>query len=154
MELRRFRVTDTPALIELFRNTVHTVCGRDYSAEHLAVWAPEDIDVEKWSKRFSATYTVIAENKNQILGFANLETYGCIDMLYVAASVQTKGIGTLLYKALENEARSRGLKRIYSDVSLTARLFFKSKGFVIQKEYLKNIADVAFPNAILEKILV
>jgi putative acetyltransferase len=61
MEIRRFTATDTPNLIELFRDTVHTVCSRDYSPEQLNLWAPQNIDSEKWTLRFTRNYTIIAE---------------------------------------------------------------------------------------------
>lgn len=53
MEIRRFSPADTRALIELFRNTVHVVCRRDYSYAQLEAWAPQDIDVDRWADRFN-----------------------------------------------------------------------------------------------------
>ena len=35
-------------LIELFFNTVHSVNNDDYTCEQLNIWAPEDINPEKW----------------------------------------------------------------------------------------------------------
>lgn len=153
MEIRCFKKSDTVALIELFRTTVHTVCSKEYSQEQLNVWAPEKIDSTKWQQRLENTYTIVAEHEGQIAGFANLEADGCIDMFYVSASTQSKGVGTALFNALESEAKSRGLERLHSDVSLTARNFFISKGFAIENEYFKKVANVTFPNAIMAKRL-
>lgn len=153
MLIRNFKTSDTPALVDLFRKTVHTVCRADYTPEQLAVWAPENIDSDKWTKRFQNSFTLIAEDKNQISGFANLGADGYIDMFYVAASNQRNGVGTLLFNAIEREARIQGARRLHSDVSLTARAFFQSKGLVIQKEYSKIVGNVTFLNAIMEKTL-
>jgi N-acetylglutamate synthase-like GNAT family acetyltransferase len=151
MQLRRFEPNDTNKLVELFRETVHTVCKTHYSSEQLNAWAPETIDHLKWTQRFANSFTVIAEDNGRIFGFANLESNGCIDMLYVASTFQAKGVGTLLLNALEEQARKTSMARLFSDVSLTARNFFKSRGFIIQKEYLKIVLNVTFPNAIMEK---
>lgn len=153
MEIRLFKSTDTTGLIELFRDTVHTVCRRDYSTEQLNTWAPKDIDAGKWTTRFINSYTVVAEHEGQLVGFANLETDGCIDMFYVGASHQGQGVGSLLFQALESEAKIRGLKRLYSDVSITARQFFFSKGFTVEREYSKNVGTVTFPNTMMAKQL-
>jgi putative acetyltransferase len=88
-----------------------------------------------------------------IVGFANLEDDGCVDMLYVAAAMQSQGIATKLYNLLEVEARTRSLTRLYSDVSLTAREFFLGKGFSIENEYSKMVGDIVFPNTLMQKLL-
>lgn len=151
MEIRGFRTIDTAKMIELFQHTVHTICSHDYSPEQLDTWAPRNIDSDRWITRFTESYTVVAEADGLIVGFANLEDDGCVDMLYVAATMQSLGIATKLYTALEEEALRRGLKRLYSDVSLTARKFFLAKGFSVEKEYSKQVGHVIFPNAIMAK---
>jgi putative acetyltransferase len=153
MKIRRFVESDTPSLINLFRTTVHTVCAKDYSQEQLEVWAPENIDATKWTNRFKNSFTVIADHDGKIAGFANLEADGCIDMLYVAASHQVQGVGALLYKTLEDEAKKQGMKRLHSDVSLTAHRFFLFKGFIVEKEYIKQVGNINFSNAIMTKTL-
>lgn len=153
MKIRRFTSTDTPDLIELFRHTVHTVCTLDYSPEQLNAWAPQSIDTDKWTLRFARTFTVVAESEGQLVGFANLADDGCVDMLYVTATMQSQGVATRLISVLEDEARRLGIKRLYSDVSLTARKFFLSKGFTLENEYSKKVGEVIFPNAIMGKQL-
>lgn len=153
MEVRCFKDTDTPLLIELFRTTIHIVCSKDYSQDQLDTWAPEQIDVDKWTTRFSRSFTMVAEKNQQIAGFANLESDGCIDMFYVSAEFQSQGVGSRLFEALETEAKKRGLKKLHSDVSITARGFFISKGFIVEKEYSKRVGAVHFPNTIMTKTL-
>lgn len=153
MKIRRFTTSDTPRLIELFQQTVHTVCRKDYTQEQLSAWAPDSIDVNRWTVRFENTYTLVVEQEEHILGFANLESDGCIDMFYVNATTQNQGVGSYLYAALQDEAKRRGFRTLHSDVSLTARQFFFSKGFVIGKEYKKNVSGVDFINAIMTKDL-
>jgi putative acetyltransferase len=153
IDIRTFASADTLPTIELFRNTVHVV-GKDvYSKEQLSAWAPADIDAEKWKSRLAGAFTIVAWRSDKIVGFANLLDDGCVDLLYVAADHQGQGIASALLKTLENEATRRGVKKLYSDVSLTARKFFLAKCFVIEKEYSKKLRDVEFPNAIMGKVI-
>lgn len=153
MNLRQFTDTDVSHLIELFRITVHSVCAKDYSQEQLKAWAPEKIDQERFLNRLKASFTLVALDGNSYAGFASLLGDGCVDMFYVSADFQRHGVGNLLMSALEGEARSRKLSSLYSDVSLTAREFFRRKGFLTEKEYTKAVSGVEFPNAIMRKKL-
>lgn len=150
---RQFTDNDSPQLVELFRHTVHTVCRSDYSPEQLNAWAPENIDIERFSTRLTNSFTLIALEGKTYAGFASLLTDGCVDMFYVSADSQGSGVGSLLMNALETEARLRGLKSLYSDVSLTAREFFLRKGFRIEKELTKTVSGIEFRNAIMKKDL-
>lgn len=153
MIVRNFQKTDTKALIELFRETVHRVCCVDYSVEQLNAWAPDFIDPEAWENRFLKSYTLVAEENGFILGFANLENDGNIDMFYVSAESQGKGVGKVLLKHLENHAKDLKLDKLTSDVSLTARTFFQHSGFLTEEEYIKIRNGVEFKNTLMSKKL-
>lgn len=152
MKIRSFTTNDTPVLINLFRKTVHTVCKKDYSQEQLDAWAPNEIDESTWNARLNRSFAIVAEDNGSIVGFATLLPDGCIDMFYVACDSQSRGVGQRLFEALEAEAKLQNIIRLHSDVSLTARPFFFSKGFVIEKEYSKKIGNVTFLNAIMAKM--
>lgn len=151
MIVRKFNKTDTQNLIELFRETVHRVCCVDYSVEQLKAWAPDFIDPVIWEKRFLESYTLVAEENGLILGFANLESDGNIDMFYVSASAQGRGVGKSLMKSIENHAKDLKLDQITSDVSLTARKFFQHSGFLTDKEYIKKRNGIEFKNTLMSK---
>jgi GNAT superfamily N-acetyltransferase len=153
MQIRPYHDQDIFDLLKLFKETVHTIGKNAYSREQLDAWAPEEMDVEVWRSKFTDSYTIIAEDSDVILGFASLKNDGCIDLLYVSHMVQRRGVATLLYQALESQAKLMGIKRLISDVSLTAREFFIAKGFVIEEEYTKSRNGVEFRNALMEKNL-
>ncbi|MEA9358224.1 GNAT family N-acetyltransferase [Bacteriovorax sp. PP10] len=153
MIVRNFHKTDTKTLIELFRETVHRVCCVDYSVEQLKAWAPDFIDDSVWESRLEKSYALVAEENGLILGFANLENDGNIDMFYVSAESQGKGVGKVLLKHLENHAKDLKLDKLTSDVSLTARKFFQHSGFLTEKEYIKVRNDVEFKNTLMSKKL-
>lgn len=45
MLIRPYRSADCPALAELFYETDHTVCARDYTPEQLDAWATGEVDL-------------------------------------------------------------------------------------------------------------
>lgn len=151
MKVRIFNKTDTKALIELFRETVHRVCCVDYSVEQLNAWAPEFIDERVWENRFFKSYTLVAEENGLILGFATMEKNGNIDMFYVSAHRQGEGVGKILLKDLEKHAKDLKLDKLTSDVSLTARKFFQHSGFLTDKEYVKVRNGIEFNNTLMSK---
>lgn len=153
MDIRQFRNTDTSHLIHLFRTTVHTVCRQDYDTRQLLAWAPTEIDAEKWTNRFTNSFTIVAHENEAILGFANLENDGNVDMFYVHADWQSKGIGSLLFATLEDHAKKLKLNRLVSDVSITARPFFLRRGFTVEREHVKQVRGAVFKNFVMFKFL-
>lgn len=153
MKIRLFKESDSLACVALFRETVHTVCKKDYSQEQLNAWAPDKIDLEKWAMRQAEAFTLVAHQGEQIIGFASLDQKKFVDMLYVSANHQGLGIASRLLAHLEEEAHRRGVREIQSDVSLTARAFFVSRGFTVERDYEKRVGDVSFKNAIMRKHL-
>jgi putative acetyltransferase len=149
MKIRSFQESDVPALIELFRGAVHTVCRKDYLPEQLLAWAPNEVDETIWTQRLLNTFTVVAEENDTILGFSNLESDGNIDMLYVHAGHQRRGIAKQLYERLATQAKGLHLSLLRSDVSITARPFFLKMGFKIDKEYTKNVRRSEFRNVLM-----
>jgi putative acetyltransferase len=153
MKTRRFDVEDIAGMIRLFRDTVHRVCCNDYDSAQLLAWAPEHIDENKWTRRFQESFTLIAEEHGILVGFANLENDGTIDMLYVHADWQRKGVAKILYESIEIEAKRLKLKRLTSDVSITARNFFLGQGFQIDGPNVKEVRGLVFNNAFMSKSL-
>lgn len=151
--IRQYTDKDAPYLVDLFRKTVHTVCARDYSPEQLNAWAPVEIDIDRFSTRLKNSFTLVALEDESFAGFASLLADGCVDMFYVSADSQGSGVGSMLMNAIEIEARSKGLKFLFSDVSLSAREFFTRKGFRIEREYTKTVSETEFRNAIMRKDL-
>jgi GNAT superfamily N-acetyltransferase len=65
---------------------------------------------EEWHARMSVRRTLVAEEGGEeVIGFAELEGDGYLDMLYVRGDAVGRGVGRQLYRALELESRSLGL---------------------------------------------
>jgi len=151
MEIRLFQPQDGNRLAQLFHDTVREVNIQDYSAKQVQAWSPENLHFRDWSIVYADRYTYIAEEAGEIIGFAELEANGHIDCFYCHKDYQRKGVGTRLYQTIEIKAVELGIKNLYTEVSITARAFFKSRGFVITKEQLVLVRGEKFINYAMAK---
>jgi GNAT superfamily N-acetyltransferase len=130
MNVRRFRVGDEEELWRLYHDTTRKIVGRDYTQEQVERWAPDQKPSE-WDENFGKKIPFIAEEDGKIVGFAELEPTGHVDHFYCHYQWQRKGVGKLLLQALEGEAIRLEINWLFTEVSLTAREFFLSRGFEI-----------------------
>ena len=112
---------------------MHSVNSKDYTQEQVKIWAPENIDEKSWHLSLLNHYTLVAIDKEKIVGFVDLdENY--VDRLYVAKDYQRKKIATRLMDKIENYAKKQGQISLYSHVSVTAKKFFLARGYIVNKE--------------------
>ncbi len=83
-------------------------------------------------------YFVVAEIKHKIVGFSSLAKDGYLDFMFVDKETQGQGVASALLSVIERKATEQNNDLIYSDVSLTAKVFFESKGFIIERQQLKK----------------
>ena len=153
MNIRRFKESDADHIARLFHDTVREVNCKDYSQEQVHAWAPRDLYFRNWAASCTNNYTYVAELGNVITGFAEFEFDGHIDCFYCHKDFQRKGIGRMLYQALENKARALGLSRLFVEASITARPFFLAMGFVQVKKQIVSTRGEQFTNYVMEKKL-
>ena len=150
MHLRDYRSGDCPALIRLFRETVHAVCAGDYTPEQLDAWAPEDMDQPAWDRSFLAHRTLVAVEGGEIIGFADLDpATGYLDRLYVHRDHQRQGVAAALCDALEPLAPGR----VFTHASRTARPFFERRGYRVVRARQVERRGVTLDNYAMEKLL-
>ena len=150
MEIRNYKRDDAAEIVRLFYETVRSVNRSDYSREQVEAWAPEIPDVDEWRQRMAARKTLVAE-EGKIVGFAELEEDGHLDMLYVRSDAIGLGVGGLLYRAIEDEAQALRLGRIFTEASITARPFFGRQGFRVMREQTVWRRGVRLTNFVMEK---
>ena len=117
--IRYYEAGDAPEIVRLFFETVRSVNRADYSDEQLEAWAPGVPDPEEWHARMAGRRTLVAEEGGEVVGFAELEYDGRLDMLYVRKDAVGRGVGRWLYEAVEREARGQGLGWIFTEASIT-----------------------------------
>jgi len=84
----------------------------------------------------------IALVDNEIMGF------------YVSFSKRGNGIGAKLLKFIEEEAKQKNIKTLYLTATLSAELFYKSKGFQKTKDNLVNLNGINYNEVDMQKELV
>lgn len=153
VRIRSYEKKDVYEIVRLFYETVRSVNRSDYSKEQVEAWVPEVPDVVAWHARMSARKTLVAVENGEVIGFAELEENGYLDMLYLRKDVLGRGVGLRLYRAVEDEARNLGLGRISTEASITARPFFERQGFRVVRRQTVRRRGVGLTNFVMEKRL-
>jgi putative acetyltransferase len=144
---------DAEPICRLFYETVRTVNLGDYSPEQVRAWAPEVPDPAAWHERMSGRHTLVADEGGEVVGFAELEEDGHLDMLYCRPDAVGRGVGSLLYAAVEERARGLGLDRISTEASITARPFFERHGFAVLRRNTVLRQGTGLTNFFMDKAL-
>lgn len=158
LALRPATESDLGTLTALFADTITRVNAADYDEAQLAAWRAGAHDREGWLRRLREQDFWVAESDHspgggQLVGFGSLTTTGYLDLLYVHADFQRRGVATRLLEKLEAVARARQLAEITSDVSRTARPFFKRQGFVVVRPQQVTVRGIELTNFHLKKDL-
>jgi putative acetyltransferase len=127
--IRPYRAEDTATLLALFRSSVRSIAPGNYSAAQIESWAPADLDEKTFAQQLARASTSVAELEGVTVGFSDLHWDGHIERLYVHPEFQRRGVARALLHYLESRAKHLGLRRLYSEVSITARPVFEAAGF-------------------------
>lgn len=153
MNIRMYKSEDCREIVELFYNTVHSINSRDYSLEQLDVWAPKEIDIALWDKSLSQHYSIVAEENGVIIGFGDLDAIGYLDRLYVHKDYQGIGVAATISNELENYAQENHISIVTTNASITAKPFFKKRGYEVVKEQFIERNGQFLKNFIMKKVL-
>jgi len=127
MKIRTYEISDTQKIVKLFYDTVHEVNIRDYTTAQVDAWAPADTDIQNWMQSLSSKFTFVAEEGDTIAGFGELEINGHIDRFYCHKDFQRQGVGKLILTQIESKAQDFGIKKLFTEASITARAFLKPR---------------------------
>lgn len=149
IKIRQYVAGDIDKICELFYLTVHTVNAEDYTREELDAWADGAPDKARWNKEFTERKALVAEIDGKLAGFADMDTTGYLDRLYVAADCVRKGVGRALLETLE----ARHPLPVYTTyASTTATPFFLKAGYVIIRENTVTRKGVTLKNYLMQKM--
>ena len=151
IRIRDYRPGDAPDITRLFYETVHCVNLKDYSEEQVRAWAPDVTDPEIWHRRMIQHHTLVAEENDQVIAFAELEGDGHLDMFYCRRDVIGRGVGRRPYQAVETRAVGLGLRRLFTEASITARPFFERCGFRACEQQTVTRGRIELTNFRMEK---
>lgn len=147
MIFRKYQSSDCKELTELFYNTVHNINAKDYTKEQLDVWANGTADLEKWNQTLQKHFSIVAVDKNRIVGFGDIDETGYLDHLYIHADYQRRGIATSICNQLEQAVQGN----IITHASITARPFFEKRGYKVIQEQQVELQGIFLTNYIMIK---
>lgn len=148
MWIREYKPADCEQLAELFYNTVHSINAKDYDEEQLNVWATGRVDLQEWNLSFLKHKTIVAIEKDEIVGFGDIDDSGYLDRLYVHKDYQGMGVASAICNELEDSVKE---KSITIHASITAKPFFQQRGYRVVKEQKVIRQGIALTNYVMEK---
>lgn len=138
---------------EVYYDTTRESNARDYHPDLIARWAPEDKDMGEWSERLREKNPFVAIVGEEIAGMAEIDSTGFLDYFYVHPRFQGRGVGKALMTIIVGEAEAQGVGNIFADVSISARSFFESQGFVVTESRSNIILGHSAPNFAMSRNL-
>lgn len=150
--VRRYAETDADALGRVMFDAIRTGTS-PYSEAQRVAWLARVPTGTEWAARLAGSKVWVAEDRQAVLGFLTMYDTGYIDLAFVRASAQGRGVFSALYSALEKDARAAGLPRLRTHASLMAQPAFEARGFhVIGHETVERGSEV-LARAEMEKSL-
>ncbi len=93
----------------------------------------------------------VAEIDGVIVGYTDLQVSGLIDHFFCHHEYQGKGVGKALMNHVFKVGNSRGIKRYFSEVSITARPFYEHFGFKVVQAQEMEVRGQKLRNFVMEK---
>jgi putative acetyltransferase len=129
------------------------VARKDYSEDQVLAWAPNDLDRQAWAAKCASRQTFIAEFDGTLVGFADLEADGHLDMMFVHSQFQRRGVASMLLEQIESSAQRLHISRLYTEASITAKPFFEHQGFQLIAPQVVRKRGQEFINYRMDKFL-
>jgi putative acetyltransferase len=142
---------DSQALLDVFVESVTVLCPGDYPPKQVkALLDSKGLhykNVKSWGD-----VVIVATLNAQVIGFAAL-IWDTICAAYVHPQHCRRGVGRALVQALEADARSRHLQKIFVTASLTGESLYKACGYQVVTPTWVPVSGVQLPCIKLEKWL-
>jgi putative acetyltransferase len=138
VSVRPYESDDAGATWEAYFRAIRDTASRDYTAEQIAAWAPEAVDLVEWNQRRSAAHTFVAVVDGRVVGFSDVTDDGLLDMLFVHSDAGERGVARALVEAVVAKARELGLSELRTHASRTARPAFERFGFEVERANDQN----------------
>lgn len=149
--IRKYVEQDAGATWLLYFNTIRKINSRDYNQLQVEAWAPDSMDLFIWNKRMMDIEPFIAEIDGTIVGYADLQNDGLIDHFFCHHEYQRQGVGRALMEHILDAGAKKKIKLYFSQVSITAKPFFESFGFVVVKQQLVEVRGQQLTNFYMQK---
>lgn len=132
LSIRPAEQTDADAAIDVVRRSIGQLCVADHRNDErtLAAWL-----ANKTPRHFIGwlsnvdNFCIVVESNTRLVGVGVIQRRGEILLFYVAPDEQRRGIGKMIYAALEEKAAQWGLTSLHLDSTDSARPFYEALGY-------------------------
>jgi putative acetyltransferase len=153
--IRPYEPKDAALLGPIFFDAVRKAGMRYYSQAQVDAWAPAIPD-SAWfeaNAKDGRVILVAIDEVDEPIAYGDLEPSGHIDHLYCRPDLIGNGIASALYDRLEQQARDRGIARLFAEASEAAKRLLLRKGFAEIKRRDFLLRGVKIHNYLMEKLL-
>lgn len=151
MQIKEYISTDSKLLAKILHQAVHGISINIYNSEQQDAWAPESI----LEQNLSLNKTWVCLLNEKIIGYTDfIPSKGYINHLYTHLDYQGRGVASLLYLTIEQEALRAKIEKLTVDASKVALPFFLHKGFIIETENIIERRGVEIINFTLSKTII
>lgn len=143
-KFREATLADIPELKEMYKTTLRAINKADYTPEEIEDWASCGDDIQHLADLITNLYFIVALNEeDQIIGFTSIQQDGYLHSMFVHKDYQRKGVASFLLSMAEEYVIKHQIPIITSEVCITAKPFFESKGYQVMREQ-KRKANILF----------
>ena len=148
--IRKYKTGDERYIARIYHDAIFQLAVGDYSQEQLQAWANPPVNCDHWRSRCETKKPFVKELDGHVVGFIELDPDGHIDCTYVDPAYSKQGVMSEIMCAIKKEAKQRNIRRLFAEVSKTARPFFERQGFVWIRDNVVNARGVSLENFIME----
>ena len=144
MNLRQITIKDQMTLKRIYFDSIQSIDERIYSKEQKFAWSSQAWINLEFNKSLTKGKGFIMEDIKNNIGFAIRYPENKLSLLYVRGRYVRKGVGNMLIKAIEKDAKNEGISSINAEASLLSyKLLLKNHWEIIRKEKI-NIQKIIF----------
>jgi putative acetyltransferase len=153
--IRPYEPRDAALLGAVFFDAIRRAGRRDYSQAQVEAWAPAIPDKAWFAARAKdgRLILVAVDKVDEPIAYGDWEPNGHIDHLYCRTEFIGSRTASALYDRLEQQARERGMTKLFVEASEAARKLFLRKGFALVKRRDFLLRGVKIHNYLMEKLL-
>lgn len=153
LSIRKMTSKDTDECLALFNQTILNINSKDYDPVQIQAWINPNRSRADWQDSFENRFAYVVCDQDKIVGFADMDSLGYLDRLYVHYQYQNCGIAKMLVNQVEKIAKERNIFEIETHASITAKPFFEHLNYQVIHRQTVNCRGVLMDNFVMKKKL-
>ena len=134
LTIRRATTADVPALVPLIHRVMRVSNTPDYGKENVERVITH-FTAQSLTEMIKLSHSFVAERDGTLIGTASLGTSKMLNdqairTFFVDPDIQRSGVGTALLHAIEDKARTIGLKTLPVRSSIAGEPFYAAHGYL------------------------